>query len=120
MSETTARRAPRKSAGATVAEKGTPAPAGAPSPYPPGTKLFKYEASTGDTIVFPSITAVRPPTTEFWWELYNSPDQFQAFVWMDHAQVPKNIQRKVVQLPAAEMREFLDQWFAEAKLSAEK
>ncbi|MFA4084346.1 hypothetical protein ONA92_21850 [Mycobacteroides salmoniphilum] len=118
--------APRKAA-ATAAGEDAPAPAGAVppkpktvSPYPDGTPLYEYTSAAGVVILFPKITAIAPPDNVFWWELYNAAPRFQPFIWMDHADVPKSIQRTVVELPPEEFRVFLDGWFAEANLSAEK
>ena len=119
--------APRKAAAPATGED-TPAPArGVPpkphrpaSPYPDDTPLYEFTSAAGDVILFPKITAVAPPDNLFWWELYNAAARFQPFIWMDHAEVPKSIQRLVVELPSEEFRTFLDGWFAEANLSAEK
>lgn len=124
----TARKAPAKKAAPRKATGETaPAPAGAVqpkpktvSPYPDGTPLYEYTSVAGDVIRFPKITAIAPPDNVFWWELYNAAPRFQPFIWMDHADVPKSIQRTVVELPPEEFRVFLDGWFAEANLSAEK
>jgi hypothetical protein len=63
-----------------------------------------------DPIVFPHITTINADV-EFFWELDEMDPMRQAFRYMKRANVPRDIQRRVVRLPDEEMARFLNEWF---------
>jgi hypothetical protein len=63
-----------------------------------------------DPIVFPHITTL-DADVEFFWELDALDPMHQAFRYMKRANVPRDIQRRVVRLPDEEMARFLNGWF---------
>lgn len=63
-----------------------------------------------DPIVFPHITTLQADV-EFFWELDDLDPMHQAFRYMKRANIPRDIQRRVVRLPDEEMARFLNEWF---------
>jgi hypothetical protein len=63
-----------------------------------------------EPIVFPHITTLQADV-EFFWELDDLDPMHQAFRYMKRANIPRDIQRRVVRLPEEEMARFLNEWF---------
>jgi len=63
-----------------------------------------------DPIVFPAITTINADV-EFFWELDEMDPMHQAFRYMKKANVPREVQRRVVRLPETEAARFLNGWF---------
>jgi hypothetical protein len=68
------------------------------------------EGDSTDPIVVPHITTL-DADVEFFWELDNLDPMHQAFQYMKRAEIPREIQRRVVRLPQAELARFLNNWF---------
>jgi hypothetical protein len=97
------------------------APAAAPPPekidHPYGpVPIFVFHpkvvrpGDSMDPIVFPHITTINADV-EFFWELDEMDPMRQSFRYMKRANVPRDIQRRVVRLPDEEMARFLNEWF---------
>jgi hypothetical protein len=65
---------------------------------------------SAEPIVFPHITTLQADV-EFFWELDDLDPMHQAFRYMKRANIPRDIQRRVVRLPEEEMARFLNEWF---------
>jgi len=63
-----------------------------------------------DPIVFPHITTINADV-EFFWEMDQLDPMHQSFRYMQKANVPKDIQRRVVRLPDTELARFIQGWF---------
>jgi hypothetical protein len=63
-----------------------------------------------DPIVAPHITTLNADV-EFFWELDDLDPMHQAFRYMKRANIPRDIQRRVVRLPEGELARFLNGWF---------
>lgn len=68
-------------------------------------------ADGGEPIVFPHISEVRPDA-HFFWKIYNLNEMFQAFEWMNKAEVPRDVQERVMLLGDAEKATFFAGWFS--------
>jgi len=68
------------------------------------------EGDSTDPIVVPHITTL-DADVEFFWELDTLDPMHQAFKYMAKAEIPREIQRRVVRLPQIEMARFLNDWF---------
>lgn len=83
-----------------------------PGLYPAGAKLFSFKSkSTGETIWFP--TQFESPKAVWIWALYDKPPHVQTWEWMRHANIPKLMQRKAVEIMDADPSEYMDlfnQW----------
>lgn len=101
-------------------EPTTPAvaePVAAPVEHPYGDKqVFVFHpkfVQPGDSlepIVVPHITTLNADV-EFFWELDDLDPMHQAFRYMKRAEVPRDIQRRIVRLPQGELTRFLNDWF---------
>lgn len=120
---------PRKPARARAKPNGQ-SPNGATKPYEPPTKIqppeeFKIEEHPvygtkklysyrpkggGEPIVFPHINTVAV-TPKFFWKIYALNEMFQSFEWMNQAEVPRDIQARVMDLPDLEKATFFQGWF---------
>jgi hypothetical protein len=75
--------------------------------------FYPKDVRPGDSlepIVFPHITTINADV-EFFWEMDDLDPMHQSFRYMKKANVPKDIQRRVVRLPDAEMARFIQGWF---------
>jgi hypothetical protein len=88
-------------------------------PEPPkhpiyGTKrVYSYQPKDGsDKIEFPHINTV-DVSPKFFWRIYPLNEMFQSFEWMNQADVPRDIQERVMDLPDPEKGEFFTGWFAD-------
>jgi hypothetical protein len=85
-----------------------------PGIYPEGAELFSFTPdTTGETIWFP--LDFRQPDMVWLWEMYEKPFHVQSWEWMKKAEIPRDIQRKAVELGRdnpAEYMEMFAQWFA--------
>lgn len=121
--------APRKAATARIETNGTngakpelfqplPKPPEAPAPqqvaeHPYGDKpVYVFKTKIGDPIVFPMISTLAV-TAKFMWRIYNLNELFQSFEWMNLAEVPRDIQERVIDLPNVERASFWSGWFAD-------
>lgn len=68
------------------------------------------EGDSMEPIVFPHITTINADV-EFFWEMDQLDPMHQSFRYMQKADVPKVIQRRVVRLPDAELGRFIQGWF---------
>jgi hypothetical protein len=89
-------------------------PAGPKHPYG-DTEIFAFQPS-GDypLIVFPAVTTLAP-TPKFFWKIYPLNEMYQAFEWMNMANVPRHIQEQVMDMGERnprEQAEFFRRWFA--------
>jgi hypothetical protein len=95
-----------------------PAPVAAPvieHPYgDTAVYVFKpqavQEGDSLDPIIVPHITTLNADV-EFFWELDDLDPMHQAFKYMKKAEIPREIQRRVVRLPQNELARFLNEWF---------
>lgn len=91
----------------------------APEPtlnHPYGNKkLYVYHPKDGSApIIFPHITEVKP-TQKFFWKIYKMNSLFQSFEWMLSANIPRDIQERVMDLGETnvyEQADFFRGWFA--------
>ena len=80
------------------------------SPY--GDKqTYTFTPSHGPPIVFPHISEVNADA-HFFWKIYKLNEMFQAFEWMEKAQVPRHIQERVMLLDDEEKGRFFTGWFS--------
>jgi hypothetical protein len=98
----------------TPAEAPTPAPA-VQHPYGdiPVYSFTPAKVKPGDSmepIIVPHITTL-DADVEFFWELDDLDPMHQSFRYLKRANIPRNIQRRVVRLPEDEMARFLNGWF---------
>jgi hypothetical protein len=63
-----------------------------------------------DPIIVPHISTVNGDV-EFFWEMDELDPMHQSFRYMKRANIPRDIQRRVVRLPEGEMARFLNGWF---------
>jgi hypothetical protein len=84
-------------------------------PHPYGDiEVFVYQPS-GDypPIVFPHVLTLSP-TPKFFWKIYPLNEMYQAFEWMNLANVPRYIQEQVMDMGERnprEQAEFFRRWF---------
>lgn len=78
--------------------------------YPEGTKLFSYTPKSGGKPIQMPMEFDRP--NKVWlWELSQQPFLVQTWQWMDRANVPKQVQRRAVELPDDEYTDMFNEWF---------
>lgn len=78
--------------------------------YPEGTQLFSWEPKGGGEKLYLPKDFERPD--KVWlWDQAQLPFLSQTFRWMERANVPKDIQRKVCSLPDDEYLELFTAWF---------
>lgn len=108
-----------------AAEVAPPAAPPAPAPavdenrvpsHPYGDReVYIYRPKDGSPpIVFPAINTVRP-TQKFFWKIYKLNEMFQSFEWMNLADIPREIQERVLDLgeqDVYEQADFFRGWFA--------
>jgi hypothetical protein len=87
----------------------------APAPevnHPYGdTPVFIFQPADGsDVIVFPRVGTL-PVTAKFMWKIYDLNELFQSFEWMKLANVPRDIQERVIDLPMVDRSRFWTSWF---------
>lgn len=89
--------------------------------YPEGARLFSYKSKSGVTIWlpldFPQPTAVQV------WETHDKPPNFQTWQWMKWANVPRPMQRQIVELLDSSPDEYyglFDQWMITTRGGAPK
>lgn len=92
-----------------------PAPPKIKHPYGdvPVYIFYPKDVRPGDSmepIVFPHITTINADV-EFFWEMDQLDPMHQSFRYMQRAEVPKDIQKRVVRLPDAELGRFIQGWF---------
>lgn len=68
------------------------------------------EGDSMEPIVVPHITTLNADV-EFFWELDDLDPMHQAFKYMKKANIPREVQRRVVRLPQDELARFLNNWF---------
>ena len=80
--------------------------------HPYGNKqVYSYQPKDGSSpIVFPAIIEVNADAY-FFWKIYDMNEMFQAFEWMKKADVPRDIQSRVMLLDDAEKAAFFAGWF---------
>src|SRR5271163_1460597 len=77
-------------------------------------KVFRYQPRDGSaTIDFPAISTVQT-NPKFYWKIYAMNEMFQAFEWMILAEVPRDIQERVMDLADSEKAVFFRAWFRDA------
>lgn len=74
-------------------------------------QTYRFQPADGDEIVFPHISEVQADAY-FFWKIYELNEMFQAFEWMNLAQVPRWVQEQVMKLPDDEKRQFFAGWFS--------
>lgn len=81
--------------------------------HPYGTKaIYVFRPKSGAyPIVFPHISEISADSY-FFWKIYELNEMFQAFEWMKQAQVPRDIQARVMQLDDEEKAAFFAGWFS--------
>lgn len=73
--------------------------------------IYVYWPRNGDpAIVFPEARTL-VLDREFIWSIYEMSAMVQGFEWMNRADVPRDIQRRVVRLPDDEYEAFWAGWF---------
>lgn len=80
---------------------------------------FSYQPEDGsDPIVFPKASVLwgevgGVKALKFLWKVRKLNEAYQSFEFMDRAQVPDDMQERVVDLPDEERRKFFNKWFAD-------
>lgn len=73
-------------------------------------RTYTFSPKKGDPIVFPHISEVNADA-HFFWKIYKLNEMFQAFEWMERAEVPRDIQERVMLLNDEEKGQFFSGWF---------
>lgn len=76
-----------------------------------GKKTYTFKPAKGEPIVFPHISEVNADA-HFFWKIYGLNEMFQAFEWMNRADVPRDVQERVMLLEDAEKSKFFAGWFS--------
>ena len=76
-----------------------------------GKQTYTYKPKKGEAIVFPHISEVNADA-HFFWKIYTLNEMFQAFEWMNKAEVPREVQERVMLLDDAEKAQFFAGWFS--------
>ena len=93
-----------------VATQGISPAESARSLYPKGTELFSWNPKGGgETLLLPM--EFEKPDKVWLWDQAKLPFLSQTFRWMEKANVPNDIQRKVCALPDDEYMEMFGEWF---------
>lgn len=76
-------------------------------------RVYSYQPKDGSPLIeFPHISGV-PVDPKFFWRIYPLNEMFQSFEWMNQANVPRDIQERVMDLPDGEKGNFFKGWFAD-------
>lgn len=75
--------------------------------------VFTFTPQHGDPIELPSILTVAPDK-KFLWRLHKMNFLSQTWEWMDRANVPDDVQARIVDLDDDEYARLFNEWFADA------
>lgn len=87
--------------------------------YPKDAELFVHTTESGVTIAFPKFSTIPRPERALFRRLYNLDGglMFQAFEWMNYANVPESVQVLTDPLSDQEFQDLFDAWFADSDLT---
>lgn len=96
--------------------KALPAPetveAAAKSPYPKNVRYYVYKPKDGSDSILLAMNGFEAPDKLWYFDLAQLPRLAQTWRWMEHANVPKDIQRRAQMLPDPEYFGMLNEWLA--------
>lgn len=81
------------------------------SPYPEGVQYYQYDPRDGSAPIYLALSGFDRPDKVWFFDLAQLPRLAQTWAWMNHAKVPKAIQRQACSLPDAEYFAMFDEWF---------
>lgn len=81
---------------------------------PPKRDVYVYHpVRGGEPIEFPPLTSV-DIDAKFLWKIYTLNELYQSFEWMNRANVPRDVQERVMDLSPVEREQFWKGWFQSA------
>lgn len=83
----------------------------AKSPYPKGVQIFSYQPEDGSSPIPLPVNGFEQPNKLWHFDVAQLPRLAQTWKWMDHANIPKHIQRQTQMLPDLEYFKMFDAWF---------
>lgn len=94
------------------------AKANEPKPlYPEGVATFAYQPEAGGKPILLAINGFESPSKLWLFDIAQLPILSQTWAWLDKANVPREIQRRAMELPDDEYFRMYDQWFEAMRLA---